>query len=351
MTETSKENSIIFPENKEDNIPEIKIDLTPLNIYQKQIVKEAQKMYISKEYVYIFGGGHNEDIKTNYSFPLTKLNMKNAGCQIRNIGKFSYEMKPEFYNNLNWEKNEIYNGLDCSGFIYCCLNRAGLKIKCSLATCYPLNPNFKIIKYNELLPGDIISYKGHCLIYLGKINFDNIDYCICIHQHNSGTFLRTGYYEVNNGIPLRYIDYVKDIDYYTFFDLLFFYLTYDKFMNINALSFLQNGINLFKKYFDMLLEQKNANGIFNIYINCFVPLINTIIQSSSVELKEEDCLLNKETMNLLIDKERNNKLFEIVKEKEQFLVEKLEYIKQLIKEKKAEEMLEQCLIIVRQTIG
>jgi hypothetical protein len=351
MREFSKENLIIFPENIEDNIPEIKIDLTPLNIYQKKIIKEAQKMYISKEYVYIYGGGHREDIKTNYSFPLTKQNMKNAGYPVRNIGKYSYEIKPEFYDNLNWDKNQIYNGLDCSGFIYCCFNKAGIKIKCSIATCYPLNPNFKIIKYNELLPGDIISYKGHCLIYLGKIILDKVENFICIHQHNSGTFLRTGYYKVNNCIPLRYIDYIKDIDYYTFFDLLFFYLNYDKFMNVNALSFLQSGINLFKQYFDMLLQQKNANGIFNIYINCFVPLINAIIQSSSVELKEEDCVLNKETMNLLINKERNNKLLQIVIEKEKFLVEKLEYINQLIQEKNPEEMLRQCLIIVRQTIG
>jgi hypothetical protein len=56
-------------------------------------------------------------------------------------------------------------------------------------------------------------------------------------------------------------------------------------------------------------------------------------------------------MSILINEERNNKLLEIVKEKEKFLVEKLEYIKQLIKEKNPEEMLRQCLIIVRQTIG
>ena len=351
MTESTNNNSIIFPENIDDNIPEIKIDLTPLNIYQKKIIIEAQKMYISKEYVYLYGGGHREDSKTNYSFPLTKLNMKTAGYPIRNIGKYSYEIKPEFYNNLNWDKYKVYNGLDCSGFIYCCLNKAGIKIKCSIATCYPLNKNFKIIKKIELLPGDIISYKGHCLIYLGKIILNDKENYICIHQHNSGTFLRTDYYTADNGIPLRYIDYIKDIDYYTFFDLLFFYLTYDKFMNVNALTFLKNGINLFKKYFDMLLEQKDANGIFNIYINCFVPLINAIIQGSSVELKEEDCVLNKETMSILINEKRNNKLLEIVKEKEKFLVEKLEYIKQLIKEKNPEEMLRQCLIIVRQTIG
>ena len=48
-------------------------------------------MYISKEYVYLYGGGHREDIKTNYSFPLTKQNMKNAGYPVRNIGKYSYD--------------------------------------------------------------------------------------------------------------------------------------------------------------------------------------------------------------------------------------------------------------------
>ena len=36
MTESTNNNSIIFPENIDDNIPEIKIDLTPLNIYQKK---------------------------------------------------------------------------------------------------------------------------------------------------------------------------------------------------------------------------------------------------------------------------------------------------------------------------
>jgi hypothetical protein len=336
--------SITFPENPLYNFPSKTIDLTSLNEYQKKIVIESQKMYVSKEYIYIYGGGHQQNIETNYCLKITKENMKTAGVQIEK-NKFSYNMNPKFYDDLNWENNNYYNGLDCSGFIYACYNKAGINIHCSLAAHYPLNPHFKVINEEDLKAGDIVSYKGHVIIYLDREKINGEDKYLCIHLSCSGTFLRTDYCNVKGGIPLTYIENKKNFDYYSFLDILSFDLT-KNISNFQGFSYLKDGFSLFKRYFEILFKQENANGFLNILFNCFIPLINAILLSSCVELNDDECESNKNLLNIIKSEEWINRIKSVVVEKEEFLVKKLKDIQQLIDEKKGEQTFYQVSNIV-----
>ncbi len=59
------------------------------------------------------------------------------------------------------------DSFDCSGFVYYCLNSAGVKIKYMTSKAWAKCPLQTINTVLEMLPGDILCFKGHVGIYLG----------------------------------------------------------------------------------------------------------------------------------------------------------------------------------------
>lgn len=61
------------------------------------------------------------------------------------------------------------NTFDCSGFVYWCLNQAGVKIGYMTSSGWQKTTKFQRISgMNNLERGDIVSFKGHVGIYLGN---------------------------------------------------------------------------------------------------------------------------------------------------------------------------------------
>ena len=200
---------IIFPSSEDGKTKEFKVKTEDMNIIQLKVTEQALKMYLERRYIYIFGGGHNSTSKTNFCSIVTLSNVKKLGAPTRLTGKLSYESNPEFYDNLNWEQNKFYYGLDCSGFIYACYNLAGIKIKCSLAKDYVKNKNFKIISNDQLKAGDVVSFptKNHVIIFLGyRNNKEGEKRYFCIHAPSSGNFLKIGLHTMDDGVPLTYCE-------------------------------------------------------------------------------------------------------------------------------------------------
>ena len=339
---------IIFPESIEDNIKSEKIDLSKLNIYQRKVVIQSYKMLQSKKYVYIFGGGHGTNSKTNFSTILTKDNIKTAGAPTRKTKKLSYEANPSFYDNLNWENNNFYYGLDCSGFIYACYNLAGIKINCSLAASYPKNNNFKEISKEELKAGDIISYSfGHVIMFLGFCNVDGIEKYYCIHAPDSGKFLKTGYYKIENGIPLTYVPIKKNFIYEDLCKSIISYFNFNNYFNDKIFPYLIDSFPLFKRYFFLMMEKSNIEDIFNIYYYCFLPLISFIFQSSTVYLNDEEYSLSNKYVKLINDIEINNKIKNKLSENNEFYINKIKLIKNLINLGEQEKVTQEIISIIK----
>lgn len=60
------------------------------------------------------------------------------------------------------------NTFDCSGFVYWCLNQAGVPQGYMTSSTWQKTTNYqRISKMSDLQAGDVISYKGHVGIYLG----------------------------------------------------------------------------------------------------------------------------------------------------------------------------------------
>jgi cell wall-associated NlpC family hydrolase len=56
---------------------------------------------------------------------------------------------------------------DCSGFVYYCLKNIGVKLKYMTSAGWRSSSYPKVVKMSDLLPGDILCFKGHVGIYLG----------------------------------------------------------------------------------------------------------------------------------------------------------------------------------------
>ena len=336
---------IIFPESIEDNIKSEKIDLSKLNIYQRKVVIQSYKMLQSKKYVYIFGGGHGTNSKTNFSTILTKDNIKTAGVPTRSTNKPTYDSNPSFYDNLNWENNKFYYGLDCSGFIYACYNLAGIKIECSLAAGYPENKNFKKISKEELKAGDIISYTfGHVIIFLGFCNVDGVEKYYCVHASDCGTFLKTGYCQIEKGIPLTY---VPNFNYKDLFESIISHFNFNKFFNDKVSPYLIDSFPLFQRYFCLMLEKSNVEEIFNIYYHCFIPIITFIFKSSIVYLNDEEYSLSDKYVKFINDIEINNKVKNKLSENNEIYMNKIKSIKNSINLEKQEEVTQEVIDIIK----
>ncbi|MEL7602468.1 MAG: C40 family peptidase [Bacillota bacterium] len=60
------------------------------------------------------------------------------------------------------------NTFDCSGFVYWCLNQAGVSQSYMTSSSWQKTTKYqRISKMSDLQAGDVISYKGHVGIYLG----------------------------------------------------------------------------------------------------------------------------------------------------------------------------------------
>ena len=61
------------------------------------------------------------------------------------------------------------NKFDCSGYVYWCLNQAGVKVNYMTSATWQKTNKFKRIKsMNDMKAGDIISMRGHVAIYAGN---------------------------------------------------------------------------------------------------------------------------------------------------------------------------------------
>jgi len=58
-------------------------------------------------------------------------------------------------------------------------------------------------------------------MFLGFCNIDGIEKYYCIHAPDSGKFLKTGYYKIENGIPLTYVPFKKILFMEIYLNLLF----------------------------------------------------------------------------------------------------------------------------------
>jgi cell wall-associated NlpC family hydrolase len=59
------------------------------------------------------------------------------------------------------------NSFDCSGFVYYCLNGAGVNINYMTSATWAKSKYTTIARIEEMVPGDILCFKGHVGIYLG----------------------------------------------------------------------------------------------------------------------------------------------------------------------------------------
>jgi cell wall-associated NlpC family hydrolase len=59
------------------------------------------------------------------------------------------------------------NSFDCSGFVYYCLNSSGIQVNYMTSGVWPTSKWTTIKSISEMLPGDILCFKGHVGIYLG----------------------------------------------------------------------------------------------------------------------------------------------------------------------------------------
>ena len=344
LNKESELNYIIFPETEE--VQSLKIDLTKLNEIQKKVVLQALKMLNSKNYIYIFGGGHGTNSSTNFASIITKDKVKFAGTPTRKTNKLSYYANPSFYDNLEWDKKGFYYGLDCSSFIYCCYNLAGINIQCNIAAQYPINKNFKEIKKEELKPGDIISYSvGHVIIFLGFVNIEGVEKYYCIHAPDSGNFLKTAYYKIEGGIPLTYVK--AKFNYLNLFKSLILKINCKKYMNDKTIPYLLDSFSLFKRFFLLILNQNNSLEIFNIYYQCFLPIISLIFQTSKFYLSEENYSIHEQYLKSLNDIERNNLIKKKLNENNELYVGKIKLIKDLINSNQQEKVVEEIIFLIK----
>jgi len=94
-------------------------------------------------------------------------------------------------------------------------------------------------------------------MFLGFCNIDGIEKYYCIHAPDSGKFLKTGYYKIENGIPLTYVPFKKNFIYGDLFKSLISYFNFKKYINDKINPYLLDSFPLFKRYFILILEKCN----------------------------------------------------------------------------------------------